>query len=98
MDNKRLITYSSVKKGDRLYLYVVLNELSRLLKKNTTDCVCLYYYNKFSNYVLFGQLNTNRNNIDSIKCQMVSEILEPNFPLCAKLLIREYTFTIILQK
>ena len=59
-----------------------------------TDCIWLYYY-KFSNFVLFVQLKTSRNNIDSIKYQLITEIFEPNLPLCAKLLIRKYAFTII---
>ena len=50
---------------------------------------------KFSNIVLFVQLKTSKNNIDSIKCQQVTKIFEPNLPLCAKLLIRKYAFTII---
>jgi ABC-type spermidine/putrescine transport system permease subunit I len=38
---------------------------------------------------------TSRNNIDGIKCQLVTEIFEPNLPLCAKLLIRKYAFMVI---
>ena len=59
-----------------------------------TDCIWLYYY-KFYNFVLFVKLKTSRNNIDSIKCQLVIETFEPNLPLCAKLLIRKYAFTLI---
>ena len=37
---------------------------------------------KFSNFVLLVQLKTSKNNIDSIKCQLVTKIFEPNLPLC----------------